>query len=456
MVTLFYWGEKGVQWNEKLKKKRIEYGAKQSDLASLVRIHEKTLSAIENGKKNCSEDLRKNLEVAIEKLNPKYKLYAIYDYVRVRFPTHDHEKIIKDILQMDFKYFIDESNGFYGYKKLYMFSDIMVLVSENEDKRGTLLELKGKGCRRLEMLLQAQKRTWNDFFIDCLSYEGAFKRLDIAINDTSGILSIDELIQKAGTEECDTIFNKFEKMASSETARNEVLDKKIGEGKTLYLGSKKSNIYFCIYEKDYEQYIKKGVPIEDADVKNRFEIRLKDDRALLAINDLITNEDIEKTAFEIINRYVCFYDKDIHKKQEDWDINYRWAWFLGNGRGKLRLTMQPEPYSIYRTQNWASNQVAPSISLLDKIDRFDGTNLVDDIRKLKLPEKQKKIYEQYTASIYDVALTGDTIESKEEITFFDKGKATSDLAHMEKMNRELMRKIKQREEEIARLRRKIF
>lgn len=37
----------------------------------------------------------------------------------------------------------------------------------------------------------------------------------------------------------------------------------------------KSEVYFCIYEKDYEQYVKNDVPLEDAEVKNRFEIRLK-------------------------------------------------------------------------------------------------------------------------------------------------------------------------------------
>ena len=31
-------------------------------------------------------------------------------------------------------------------------------------------------------------------------------------------------------------------------------------GRTLYLGSLKSDVYFCIYEKDYEQYVKLGTP----------------------------------------------------------------------------------------------------------------------------------------------------------------------------------------------------
>ena len=46
-------------------------------------------------------------------------------------------------------------------------------------------------------------------------------------------------------------------------------------GKTLYLGSMKSDVYFCIYEKDYEQLIRNGIPLADSEIKNRFEIRLK-------------------------------------------------------------------------------------------------------------------------------------------------------------------------------------
>lgn len=45
-------------------------------------------------------------------------------------------------------------------------------------------------------------------------------------------------------------------------------------GKTPSIfGSLQSEVYFCIYEKDYEQYKKNDIPIEDAEVKNRFEIR---------------------------------------------------------------------------------------------------------------------------------------------------------------------------------------
>ena len=50
-------------------------------------------------------------------------------------------------------------------------------------------------------------------------------------------------------------------------------------GNTLYIGSLQSEVYVCIYEKDYEQYKKHDIPSADAEVKNRFEIRLKNERA---------------------------------------------------------------------------------------------------------------------------------------------------------------------------------
>jgi phage replication initiation protein len=57
-------------------------------------------------------------------------------------------------------------------------------------------------------------------------------------------------------------------------------------GNKLYIGSLQSEVYFCIYEKDYEQYKKNDISIEDAEVKNRFETRLKNERAYYGITDL--------------------------------------------------------------------------------------------------------------------------------------------------------------------------
>lgn len=442
-------------WHENFKAKRLNYNAPQSAVAALADIHPKTLSALENGRKKPSKELMKKLDVTIEQFNPKYKLYAIYDYVRVRFPTHDYQQVVTKVLQMQFKYFVDSSKGFYGYKQQFCFSDITIMISDDDDERGTLLELKGKGCRRMEYLLQAQNRSWNDFFCACFALDGKFKRLDIAINDTKGIIKIDELMKKAGTDECQTVFSKIQKISSAESLKNEMIDGKVGEGNTLYIGSLQSDIYFCIYEKDYEQYIKNGIPIEDADVKNRFEIRLKNDRAKAALIDLICNDDIEKTAYEIINRYVCFYEKSEDKDVKDWDIDYRWQWFIGKGREKLKLTMQPEPYDIEKTRRWVVNQVSPSISLLDKLDKHDGTHIVDNLKRVKLPDKQRKIFEQYTASVYDVIVADDYIADKGDIPLSAGKDVRKQCTELEKKLKDTMHELKEREKEIVMLRKRM-
>ena len=62
----------------------------------------------------------------------------------------------------------------------------------------------------------------------------------------------------------------FKSYRSGELVRSNEQDK-YGMGNTLYIGSLKSEVYFCIYEKDYEQYAKYDIAIEDTKIKNRFE-----------------------------------------------------------------------------------------------------------------------------------------------------------------------------------------
>lgn len=206
---------------------------------------------------------------------------------------------------------------------------LFVLASPDKEK-GTLLELKGKGCLQMESYLLAQHRSWYDFLMDALVEGGVMKRLDLAINDMAGILDI---------------------------------------------------------------------PIEDTKIKNRFEIRLKNERAYYAVRDLLTYHDAERTAFDIINRYMRFADKEVEKKRSEWQTNEKWAYFIGSDRGRLKLTTKPEPYTLTGTLNWISRQVAPTWKVLQKIDSTNGTTYLKDILDhVKLTERHKKLIDQQTTS----------------------------------------------------------
>ena len=265
-----------------------------------------------------------------------------------------------------------------------------------------LLELKGRGCRQFESYLLAQERSWYEFFMDVLIEDGVMKRLDLAINDKTGILNIPHLTEKCRNEECISVFRSFKSYRSGELVRRE---EKECMGNTLYIGSLQSEVYFCIYEKDYEQYKKHDIPIEDAEVKNRFEIRLKNERAFYAIRDLLEHDNPERTAFQIINRYVRFVDRNDTKPRSDWRINEEWAWFIGEHRGSLKLTTKPEPYSFERTLHWLSHQVAPTLKLALRLDKMNHTQIVHDIiTHAKLTEKHEKILKQQAAAAKEVVL----------------------------------------------------
>ena len=146
-----------------------------------------------------------------------------------------------------------------------------MLVSSNPSL-GVLLELKGKGCRQIEGYLLAQQRSRFDLMMDCLTSDGVIKRLDLAINDRVGVLDIPKLIEKYQRGECISYFRRQKRYDGTDKNGDDIPE---STGNTMYIGSTQSELYFCIYEKAKEQYVKKGIAIEDSEIKNRFEIRMR-------------------------------------------------------------------------------------------------------------------------------------------------------------------------------------
>ncbi|KKE79187.1 Cro/Cl family transcriptional regulator [Bacilli bacterium VT-13-104] len=389
-----------VPWYQQLKEKRLEYGVSQNKLAVHIGISRQYMSEIETGKITPTQTLQHAMFHILEQFNPDAPLEILFDYVRIRFLTTNPQPVIEKILKLKMEYMLHEDFAFYSYMEQYVFGDIVVMVSPDEDK-GCLLELKGKGCRQFENFLLAQQRTWFDFFMDVFRVGGVFKRIDLAINDKTGILDIPFLTNKCRNEECISVFRSFKSYRSGELIHGE---EKRDMGNTLYIGSLKSDVYFCAYEKDYEQYVKHGTSLEDTDIKNRFEIRLKNDRAYHAIVDLMTYEDAGRTAFSIINRYIRFVDKDEKKRRSHWKINKEWQRFLDLGvNRKITLTTKPEPYTFDKTLRWLARQVAPTWKLATKLDEINQTTVIKDmLDQAKLTKRHQQLLMQQALATEEV------------------------------------------------------
>ena len=357
---------------EELRQKREKYGVTQTRLAVARGISREYYNRIEKGKQPLNNELKEIIEKQIERFNPREPLFLLIDYFRVRFPTTDALKIIRDVLQLKADYMLYEDYGKYGYESKYVLGDINIMCSMQEHL-GVLLELKGKGCRQLESYLLAQERSWYDFMLDCMTAGGVMKRLDLAINDRAGILDIPKLKEKYMAGECVSYFRKQKNYGSTEKCGD---DTPKNTGETLYLGSTSSELYMCAYQKNYEQYVKNGTEVEDTEIKNRFEIRLKNERAYYAVVDLLTYRDAERTAFSIINHYVRFVDREDDKPKSQWKMNEDWAWFVGDNRETIRLTTKPEPYTLQKSLHWLQRQVAPTIKMVQALDRENHTMIL--------------------------------------------------------------------------------
>lgn len=389
--------ERNKMWWEDIHTKCLKCSITQERLSGFIGISRRHFVRLKKGEAVLTEDMKNKIEDAVEKLNLDAPLNLVIDYVRIRFPTTDICHIIRDILKLKLERTLHEDSAHTGYDECYRFWAITISVSQ-DISLGCLLEMKGQGCRQFEGILEAQNRSWYDFFLLALNEYGKFKRLDLAINDLYGILNIGELTRKWEHKERISKLTNHDYYRSGKSAYQ---DEKDYMGETLYLGSRKSEIYFCIYEKDYEQYINNGIPIEEAPVKNRFEIRLKNERAENAVEDLLTYRDAEHTAFGIINHYVRF-TKRTNTSRDKETIDPRWEYFVGEHRNKLKLTTAPAPFSLEKTMNWLSHQVVPTWKMVLEIDEVNGTNYIEQMcKETELSEKHKKMVEQATLSLKD-------------------------------------------------------
>ena len=131
-----------------------------------------------------------------------------------------------------------------------------------------------------------------------------------------------------------------------------------------------------------------------------FEIRMKNERAYYAVVDLLTYRDAERTAFSIINHYVRFVDREDDKPKNQWKTNDDWAWFVGENREPIRLTTKPEPYTLQKALHWLQRQVAPTIKMVQALDRENHTTILKDmIEQAELKDKHKHLLQLEKSTI---------------------------------------------------------
>lgn len=373
---------------------RLKRNLSQRLVAETLGFDRSYLAKIEKGERELSLELLKKIFSFYQAIEVSEIIEAKFDYVRIRFPTHDVKKIIEEVLCMDFFYFDKKPTGLYGYKEMYFLGMIRVLSSEKGSERGVLIELSGQGCRNYDSVLEERQETWKDFIDRTYTFKGVTTRIDVALDDFEELFSIPEMAKKLERGMCETKFK------SMRIINQESLQETESEGVTIYLGSRQSLMHFCFYQKNYETAKREKIPVEEVDVKNRYEVRMTNEKAKEFLKHYMNNFDFSALILGVISNQLTMLEYDGKGGFSVWK---KWYKLVGNSEA-INLKIEPEKPSFKKKVAYIDYFMGRTLKLIQSRDEVTGTTTLQDIiDRAELREQDEKMLEVEIAETCDYA-----------------------------------------------------
>jgi len=274
---------------------------------------------------------------------------SLIDWASFTFKLND-PRIIAGIIGLDPSLFSELPFGFSGYRKSLKLGNISIYFDGREDM-GCHVEMTGQGCRLYEG--NFQEAPWPELFQTIFAANGNFTRLDIAIDNVDGALTLDKIGNALQHHDSiiRTQFGEWRRILKGSFEKGKQIT-----GDTIYLGSSKSHIQFRIYDKAQES----GV----AGHWIRFELQLRDKRANEAARLYSSGESIGTLATGIINTYFAIINDDDSNKSRC-SLQSWWSEWLQSTE-KIRLSTEQAIKLVSDTMGFIKRQYAPSLAMIKK------------------------------------------------------------------------------------------
>jgi phage replication initiation protein len=274
---------------------------------------------------------------------------SLVDWVAFTFKTTDPQEVASSI-GIDPDLFTRCTFGFSGYRKSLKLGNISIYFDGREEM-GCHVEMSGQGCRQFEGLFHHSP--WESLFTSVLANGGKFTRLDLAIDNVDGGLSLDLL--SAAIQDHDhcvrTKFGEWRRIQKGSFQNGQEIT-----GDTIYLGSSKSHTMFRIYDKAMES----GTTGQWV----RFEIQLRDSRSHEAAKLFAADTPLGYLAIGIINTYFAIIEND-DSNTSRCTLQVWWAEWLQNTE-KIKLTTDKEIKLVTDTMEFIKRQYAPSFAMINQ------------------------------------------------------------------------------------------
>lgn len=250
---------------------------------------------------------------------------------------------LKSMLGLSHVDWIEMNSAFNGYLHRIYFNGISICWGVpsswgnsslgNYHKDTTYVNMSGAGCRAYET--HSTNCDWDSLFallVSCDDYH--ISRLDVAYDDFDGVLDL-SLIRS----ECfhrDHMITTFRRGCVEQGILNAI------DENTVYFGSKHSNLMFRIYNKAAER--------NRSDHWVRFEIQMRDDRAILFIQKYIEHSYNIGVVFKgVVFNYLRFVTpKEDDSNNRRWNLQVWYSNFIGEVE-KIKLFEKKDvEYNVFK------------------------------------------------------------------------------------------------------------
>jgi len=291
------------------------------------------------------------------------KCQVLIDWLTFSVKTEkDPRKVIKYYLGLDPALFQDMGYGLLGYSRVLRFSDICVCYEPRENEwftgMGVCVSMSGNGCRAFETMSKLTMDLEDTQGTASVAFPALFQllasdvdanvsRLDIACDDRSGLLCMDDIIAKTQSNEINSRMTARSVVVSyNGTQRN---------GSTVYIGASSSDFRVRIYDKALEQ---------GADghwVRVEMVMRGKNSNAF--VERMTEAESVGKLAAQVMNDKFSFIVRDDSNITRCTVCGW-WQNFVDELEAVRLVARKVIQHSVEQIAGWVEAQVGPSLAIL--------------------------------------------------------------------------------------------
>lgn len=321
---------------------------------------------IDNSEKDQFESLENNLRVCIDWLsftfNPSENFFADDVIMLLGFQLTD---------------FVRAPKGANGYRSMLKLNEANIrILHDGKEDMGVHVDVSGSAIATLLSAWQKKNtvstpfntqaisyKDWNYTLLldllDTLSQVVTFTRIDLAIDDMGGnYYSCEDILLLIENQQFVSKFRKYSTYSSSS------LNDGTRQGNTIYFGSRQSEIFLRVYDKQLELSNKHHADCPFHWI--RWELELKKKRANQMVKLLLETHSLSTVCIGILGHYLRFieHDNPIKSRCSNTAI---WDAFINN-MDKLSLYVPDAQKTIEDTKKWVDKYIGASLSAIIEAD----------------------------------------------------------------------------------------